>query len=474
MNPLSNQNSQSRMFSELQEKKIFEQAKSYAFDYVDQSADRNIIPSEEAIENLHVFVEELPQSGTEASDVLSLLHQYGSPATVNQIGGRYYGFVNGGAVPVSLASKWLADFWDQNAALEVMSPLVSQLETVVEKWISELLNFPTHTAAGFVSGTTTAVFCGLIAARYRIFERQGWDLRAKGMYGAPRIRIVAGKQMHSSVLRSIISLGLGKDNIEWVDVDEEGRILPDQIPQLDSHTILLLQAGEVNSGAFDPFIEICQKAREAGAWIHVDGAFGLWAGAVDRFHALTQGMELAHSWSVDGHKTLNTPYDCGIVLCEDRDALTSALQTSAAYLPYGQKRDGMLYTPAMSRRARIIELWSVIKYLGKDGIEEMIINLHERALQFGQELKAAGFELLNEVAFNQVLIACETEELTESTLAHIKELRECWCGGSNWFGRKVIRISVCSWATTAEDVSRSVRSFVKGRDLARAQSALGI
>lgn len=458
---------QDQMFAEMKAKYLFEQAKSYAFEYADQSTERNIYPHPEALKNLSHFIEKLPQTSLDAEKVLEMLHTFGSQATVNQIGGRYFGFVNGGAVPAGLAAKWLADFWDQNAALEVMSPLVSQLETVVEDWLRDLLNLPEKTAAGFVSGTTMAIYCALSAARYRILHRQGWDLKAKGMYGAPRIRIVAGKQTHSSVLRSIVSLGFGKDHIEWVDVDDQGRILPDEIPPLDEKTILLLQAGEVNSGAFDPFEKICEKAREAGAWIHVDGAFGLWAGAVGAFKNLTRGMELAHSWSVDGHKTLNTPYDCGIVLCADQDALVSSMHASGSYLVYGDKRDGMLYTPSMSRRSRIIELWAVIKYLGKSGIEYMILGLHERALQFAQELRSHGFHVLNEVVFNQVLVACDSDKLTENTLKHIQELRECWCGGSQWFGRKIIRISVCSWATTEKDVSRSVESFVQARKMAK-------
>jgi len=456
---------QSRMFSEMNEKSLFEQAKSYAFEYADDSPERNIFPSEEALENLSLFEEDLPASGTQAKEVLELLHHLGSPATVNQIGGRYFGFVNGGVLPVSLAARWLSDFWDQNTALEIMSPIASKLETLVEGWLCDLLHLPDRTAAGFVSGTTQANFCGLAAARFSILKKQDWDLNAKGLYGAPRIRIVAGKHLHASAMRAIISLGLGKDNIEWIDVDEQGRLMQEQLPELDETCIVMLQAGNVNSGAFDPFEEVIEKARAADAWVHVDGAFGLWAGAVEQFNPLTRGMEKANSWSVDGHKTLNTPYDCGIVLCENREALVSALHASGDYLIYGDKRDGMLYTGAMSRRSRIVELWAIIKYLGKAGIEEMISGLHLRAVQFAQEFKQEGFQVLNDVVFNQVLIACETDELTNRTLSNLQELRECWCGGSVWFGKSVIRISVCSWATTEEDVSRSVKSFVKARAL---------
>jgi glutamate/tyrosine decarboxylase-like PLP-dependent enzyme len=230
---------------------------------------------------------------------------------------------------------------------------------------------------------------------------------------------------------------------------------------LDDITLVILQAGNVNSGSFDPIDEICRKAEKAGAWVHIDGAFGLWAAASEPFQHLTKGMEMANSWSADGHKTLNTPYDSGIVLCRDPEALVSALHMAGAYIVEGKTRDGMFYTPEMSRRARVIELWAVLKYLGKSGVNELVRNLHERAEQFANELKINGFEILNDVVFNQVLVACGDDVTTEAVLQKVQELRVCWCGGSMWHGQRVIRISVCSWATTAEDVSRCVGSFVE-------------
>jgi glutamate/tyrosine decarboxylase-like PLP-dependent enzyme len=268
-------------------------------------------------------------------------------------------------------------------------------------------------------------------------------------------------QAHGTVLKAISVLGLGKDNIEWVEADTQGRMILEKLPVLDENTLLILQAGNVNTGSFDDFNEICDKAVQANAWIHIDGAFGLWAAASEPLRYLTRGIEKANSWSVDGHKTLNTPYDCGIVLCNDREALVSALQATGSYIVYGDKRDGMLYTPEMSRRARIVELWATIKYLGRQGMDDLVYGLHERAVQFAQELKDAGFQVVNEVVFNQVLCACETDDMTAKTIEFIQESRECWCGGAQYNGRKVIRISVCSWATTPEDVSRSVRAFVK-------------
>ena len=460
---------QKNMFREMKEKNIFNQVKEYAFEYADNSLSRNVYPTLEAIENLEHFEEDLPEFPNDPKTILEKLHQYGSPATVSQIGGRYFGLVNGGIIPVALAARWLADFWDQNTPFYVTSPIVSKLESVVEKWLKQLFNLPEESVAGFVSGTSMAILAGLVAARYRILKQLDWDVNSKGLFGAPKIRIIAGKHAHGAVLKAIAILGLGKDNIEWVDVDEQGRIIPENIPDLDENTILILQAGNVNSGAFDSFDEICDKATKANAWIHVDGAFGLWASGSEKLKYLTKGIEKANSWSVDAHKTLNTPYDCGIVLCNDREALVSALQATGSYLIYGDKRDGMLYTPEMSRRARIIELWAAMKYLGLKGIDELVYSLHERAAQFAQELKGYGFNALNEIVFNQVLVCCDSDELTEKTLEVIQDLRECWCGGAIWDNRKVIRISVCSWATTPEDVSRSVRAFVNAREIVSKQ-----
>ncbi len=455
-------NIQNAMFLEMQEKSIFDKAQSYAHQYLDQVFERNVYPTKEAIINLNKFDEELPNDSTKAAQVIDLLNQYGSPATVSSMGGRYFGFVSGGIVPVALAAKSLAAFWDQNSVLHVHSPIASKLESVVQDWLRQLFGLPKQTVAGFVSGTSSATFSGLASARYRLLKRLDWDINNKGMFNSPKLRVVTGKHAHSSVLKAIGMLGFGKDNIEWVDVDEHGKIIPESIPELDDKTILILQAGNVNGGAFDLFDKICNKANKKNAWIHVDGAFGLWACAVDKLKHLTNGIEKADSWAVDGHKTLNTPYDCGIILCKDKNALTSALHQSGSYLVFSKERDGMNYTPDMSRRARIFELWATMKYLGKNGIDQMVYGLHQRAVQFAEELShMSGFEVLNDVVFNQVLVRCETDEITEKTIQRIQELRECWVGGSSWDGRNVIRISICSWATTTEDVSRSVKSFEK-------------
>jgi glutamate/tyrosine decarboxylase-like PLP-dependent enzyme len=450
-----------QMFHEMLDKSIFNQVKEYAFNYFDNALDRNVFPTQQAIDGLKIFDEDIPDKPNDSAAIIEQLHNYGSPATVSQIGGRYFGLVNGGIIPAALAAKWLSDFWDQNTPLYVTSPIVSKLETVVEKWLKQLFALPDSTVAGFVSGTSMAILCGLAAARFRILNRLGWDVNLKGLYNAPKIRIVAGMQAHGTVLKAISILGLGKDSIEWVDADNQGRIISDKLPTLDEKTILILQAGNVNTGSFDNFNEICDMAVKANAWIHIDGAFGLWASGSERLKHLTKGIEKANSWSVDGHKTLNTPYDCGIILCNDSDALVSALQATGSYIVYGDKRDGMLYTPEMSRRARIVELWATIKYLGLQGIDDLVYGLHERAVQFAHELKDSGFQVLNDVVFNQVLVMCDNDDITSKTLELIQESRECWCGGAQWNNRKVIRISVCSWATTSEDISRSAKAFLK-------------
>lgn len=459
-------NLREKMFHDMEQKEIFKQAQGYAFDYADNAFGRQVFPTDDALKNLEEFTEDLPIETGNASDILAQLHEFGSPATVAQIGGRYFGFVNGGALPAALAARWLADFWDQNTAIHAMSPIAAKLEEISEAWIRQLLGLPENVVAGFVSGSSLAIFCGLAAARYRVLRNNNWDINHKGLNGAPKVRIVAGRQAHGTVIKAIALLGFGIDNIEWVDVDAQGRIIPSEVPELDASAILILQAGNVCSGAFDPFDEICDKANRANAWIHIDGAFGLWAAGSERLKHLTNGIEQANSWSVDGHKTLNTPYDCGIVLCNDKDALVHALHASGSYISYSAHRDGMLYTPEMSRRARAVELWAALKFLGKAGVDELILGLHERAVQIGHELKAEGFRILNDIVFNQVVVACDTDEITTRTMEYIQKSGECWVGGAKWNGRAIIRMSVCSWATTEEDITRSVCAFVAARQKA--------
>ena len=459
-------NLRSKMFLEFEKKEILEQAKGYAFDYLNSTRERSPFPSAEAIINLKNFEEPFPKSTGDSKNILEHLNRYGADATVASTGGRYFGFVNGGVLPVSIAARWLADVWDQNSALYVMSPLASKLEEVCESWLKELFGLPDRFVAGFLSGSSMAILCGIAAGRYRIFKNLGWDINTQGFYGAPEIRIVAGRQAHGAVAKAIALLGFGIDRIEWVDTDSQGRILLSELPDLDESTILILQAGHVSFGSFDDFESICAKARSGKSWVHIDGAFGLWAGASAKLKHLTKGFDGGNSFSLDAHKTLNTPYDNGIVLCDDSEALAQAMQTSGSYIVHSENRDGMTYTPEMSRRSRGIELWAAMKYLGRDGIDELVYGLHQRAVQMSEELKAFDFEIVNEVVFNQVLVICDSDKVTNNIIKNIQSSGECWAGGTIWDGKAAIRISICSWVTTEEDISRTARAFVAARSKA--------
>jgi len=458
---------QKRLYQERELKQIFAQANIYGSTYLDDIVERSVCPTETSIKNLKAFDEQFPEQGENAEQVLEQLDKFGSPATSAIQGGRYYGFVNGSSLPVSLAARILGDYWDQNAALHVISPVASKLETVCETWLNDLLGLPDNVVAGYVTGTSVAILCGLAAGRYRLLLNQGWDVNKQGLYGAPKLRLIASRQAHGTVLKAISLLGLGLDSIEWVDTDDQGRILVDQVPELDDRCLLLMQAGNVCSGCFEDFDALIPKARDVGAWVHVDGAFGLWAAGCGTLKHLTAGMEAAHSFSVDGHKTLNLPYDNGIVLCADSEALTNALHNSGSYVVLSEERDGMFYVPEMSRRARAIELWAALKYLGRAGVDALVLGLHEKAKAIAKGLKQLGFSIVNDVVFNQVLVQCETDQLTDNVMTLVQQSGECWLGGADWMGRRVMRVSVCSWMTTDDDVARTVKAFSKANDAAR-------
>ncbi|MEM1188978.1 MAG: aminotransferase class V-fold PLP-dependent enzyme [Pseudomonadota bacterium] len=454
---------QREMSAQISAGDLLERSLAYGSEYLSNAHARSVAPGEDAQKALAMFREPLPTSTGDAAKIIDELHALGSPATVAQTGGRFFGLVNGGCIPASLAARLLADVWDQNAVLHATSPTAAALESVCEAWLKELFGLPESTVAGFVTGTSIAIVLGLAAARWRICARRGYDVNARGLAGAPPLRIVTGRHAHSTVIKAVALLGLGTANIEWAEVDEQGRLLPETLPELDDSCIVILQAGNVNSGAFDPLRTVGGAARDSGAWVHIDGAFGLWAAAAAATRHLADGLELADSWSVDGHKTLNTPYDNGIALCRDAEALTGALENSGAYIMYSQERDSSRYTPELSRRARGVELWAALKYLGRDGIDALVTHLHARARQFSEELSAAGFAILNDVVFNQVLVEIGNQETTDAFVLRVRASGEAWVGASAWFGKPVVRISVCSWATTPDDVSRTVAAFEAAR-----------
>jgi len=448
---------------------LLDKARQFAGEYIDSLAQRPVFPTEASLQAMSNLNEPLPETSCDPDFVLKQLHEIGSPGVVNQTAGRYFGFVNGGMLPVGLAARWLGDAWDQNTAHYVMSPIDSRLEEICERWIVSLLRLPDETAAGFVSGTTIANFSGLCAGRNELLRRHGWDVTRQGLYGAPRLRVIVGTDAHAAVHKSISMLGLGSDSIELVSSDDQGRMRPDQMPKLDEGALVIAQAGNVNSGAIDPVGAICERAHAAGSWVHVDGAFGLWARVVPSMREICDGIENADSWSVDAHKTLNVPYDSGIILCRHREALMNAFKASASYFQWSEHRDGMNFRPSMSSRARAIELWAVLKTLGREGVQRLVEQLCENAREFARLLAEQDFQIHNDVVFNQVLVSCENDTLTKATLNKIQTSGECWCGGSSWRSKNVIRISVCDWATTQKEIERSVRAFVAARTAAVAE-----
>jgi glutamate/tyrosine decarboxylase-like PLP-dependent enzyme len=432
-----------------------------AIHYIDGLSSRNVFPSDEAISNLQLLDTPLQEKPLAVEDVLALLDEVGSPATVASAGGRYFGFVIGGSLPASLAANLLAGVWDQNGVLEASSPVAAKLEEICARWLVSLLGLPAGTGTGFVSGATMANFSGLAAARNALLMKQGWNVLEKGLFGAPPISVIVGDEVHVSLLKALGLLGLGQERVVRVAADNQGRMIADRLPVLDEKSIVCIQAGNVNTGAFDPSDEICERAREVGAWVHVDGAFGLWAAAVQSLAHLSQGIEKADSWAVDAHKWLNVPYDSGIVFVRDHEQLRAAMSTNAAYLIESGKREPSHYVPELSRRARGIEIWAALRSLGRMGLADLIESGCSHASLFARRLQAAGFEILNDVVLNQVLVSFGDTDATRRIIKRIQEDGTCWCGGTRWQGRTAMRISVSSWKTTVEDIEKSAAAIVR-------------
>jgi glutamate/tyrosine decarboxylase-like PLP-dependent enzyme len=424
--------------------------------------DRKVVPGSEETARLEALGGALPESPCDPAEVLALLDDVGSPATVATTGGRYFGFVIGGTLPAPLAANWLAGTWDQNAAMQIMSPVAAKVEEIVSQWTLDLLSLPAASGVGFVTGTTMANFSGLAAARSALLQRVGWNVEEDGMFEAPAIRVVVGDEVHVSVLRALTMLGLGRSRLIRVPADGQGRMRADALPVLDEHTVVCLQAGNVNTGAFDPAREICARAREAGAWVHVDGAFGLWGALSPLYAPLLDGVDAADSWAIDCHKWLNVPYDSGIVVVRDPEHLRRALSAgNAAYLTQSAGREPWQYTPDASRRARGIELWAAMRSLGRGGLRDMIERNCRQAKLFADRLRAVGFAVLNDVVLNQVLVSFGTADETLRIIAEIQADGTCWCGGTVWHGHTAMRISVSCWATTDEDVERSAAAMIR-------------
>jgi glutamate/tyrosine decarboxylase-like PLP-dependent enzyme len=429
--------------------------------YLEDIQERRVSPSADAVRALAQFHEPLPDGPTAPEDVIRMLDEVGSPATMGIAGPRFFGFVIGGSLPAALAANWLASAWDQNAGLFAATPISATLEEVSLRWLLDALALPATCGGAFVTGATVANFTALAAARHAVLARVGWDVEARGLFGAPAIQVVVSEEAHPSLIKSLGMLGMGRERVVRVPVDGEGRMLAGALPELNPPSIVCVQVGNVNTGSFDPVAEICRRAQERGAWVHVDGAFGLWAAASPRHAHLVAGVADADSWATDAHKWLNVPYDSGLAFVRDADHLRGAMSLTAAYLPQGVHREPSQYVPELSRRARGVDTWAALKSLGRSGLGELIDRNCRCATRFAEGLSGAGFEVLNDVVLNQVLVSFGTPEMTQNAIAGLQEDGTCYCGPTLWQGRVAMRISVSSWATTEADVDRSLEAMLR-------------
>jgi len=443
-------------------RQLLEAAAQSGIDYRESSPSRAVAPTTEAVAAVDAFLEPMPAEGTADLAVLKQLDDIGTPATVTMIGPRYFGFVIGGSLPVTVASNWLATAWDQNVGMHEVTPATATLERVAMNWMNELFGFPADTSAAFVTGATIANFASLAAARNRIYRDAGWNVEADGLIGAPPVTILVGEEVHPTVIKGLGLLGFGRERVVRLDVDGQGRIDPTRLPQVSGPTIVCTQAGNLNTGAFDPVGEICDAVKPGGAWVHVDGAFGLWAAASpDRAH-LCSGFQAADSWATDAHKWLNVPYDSGIAFVRDGAALKAAMSITADYLmTESEFRNPSDYTPELSRRARGVDVWAALKSLGKSGVAEMIDRCCSNARRFAAGFEAAGFDVLNDVVLNQVLVSFGDEAGTRRIIDAVQADGTCWCGVTVWQGQTAMRISVCNWSTTQDDVDQSLDAIIR-------------
>lgn len=439
---------------------LADQADRHARDYLDTIRDRRVFPDAAALEGLARFDEPVPERGRAGAETLALLHDRGSPATVASNGPDYYGFVIGGTLPEVLAVERLTAAWDQCASSEINSPTAHRIETVAARWTLAMLGLPGESAVTFGTSATSCGLACLTAARRALLARQGWDFDAQGLIGAPEIRVMVSDTVHVSLLKVLRILGFGTERILRAPVDPHGRIDPDQLPPLDDRTILCLQAGEVNTGEFDPFGPLIARARATGAWVHVDGAFGLWARASAALAHLAEGVEGADSWTVDGHKWLNTPYDGAVGICRDAGALAAAMNSDAAYSvasAESQKNLGLEF----SRRARGVPIWVALRSLGREGVAELIDRNCRHARRLAKGLEAAGATVLNRVILNQVLFRLDTDEATERLREAAIVSGRLWFGPTVWDGRAACRMSVSHWQSSDESINRAIAELTR-------------
>jgi glutamate/tyrosine decarboxylase-like PLP-dependent enzyme len=441
---------------------LLEATAARAIRYLESLEDRPVAPAPDAVARLDLLDTPLQDEPLDPLDVLQQLDELGSPATTAMAGSRFFGFVIGGSLPAALAANWLVSTWDQNAALYAPTPSAARLEQVALRWLLDVLRLPAESAGAFVTGTSVAHVTALAAARHAVLAQAGWDVEADGLFGAPPVTVAVGDEAHPTLHKALGILGFGRNRIVQIPTDSQGRMRPDAIPDLTGPSIVCVQAGNVNSGAFDPVEEICMRVKPAGAWVHVDGAFGLWAAASPVYAHLAAGIDAADSWATDAHKWLNVPYDSGLAFVRDGKTLQAAMSLTAAYLPtVSEYRNPADYTPELSRRARGVEVWAALRSLGRAGLAELIERTCRHARGFAEGLEAAGFRVLNDIVLNQVVVSFGAPEVTSRIIAAIQAEGTCWCGTTVWKGETAMRISISSWATTEADVARSLEAIVR-------------
>ena len=436
--------------------------------YLTGLPERRVGPRATAAELHEALGGALPTGPTDAREVVAHLAKGVEDGLLPSGSGRFFGFVFGGATPAALAADWLATAWDQNAGLYAAAPAAAVVEEVAANWLFELFGLPSTTSVGFVTGAQMANFTGLAAARHEVLRRAGWDVEHDGLIGAPPIRVLAGAERHDTIDRALRFLGLGTNCITPIAVDEQGRMRADALAEAledEEHpTIVCAQAGNVNTGAFDPIGEICDLAHAAGAWVHVDGAFGLWAAVNPTLQRLVDGIDRADSWATDAHKWLNVPYDSGLVLCAHSEPHRAAMSIRAAYLIQDEngQRDPLDFNPEFSRRARGFAVYAAIRALGRSGIAEIVDRCHALARRFADTLAANGVEVLNDVVLNQVLGRFgDDDALTRRVVSAVQQEGTCWMSGTTWQGKAAMRISVTNWTTNESDIDRSATAVLQ-------------
>lgn len=447
---------------------VLKAAHAIATEYLDHVADRHVGGTATRDALMAALGGPLPIGAADPVDVIEQLAARADAGIVASAGPRYFGFVTGGSVPVTMAADWIGTAWDQNAALNVMSPSISAIEDIVAGWLLEILGLPREASVGFVTGCHMANFTCLAAARHAVLRRTGWNVEAQGLQRAPRVRVIAGGEVHISAVGALRYLGFGTEEIEIIPADRQGRLRADLLAAAlatgDQPTIVCAQAGNVSTGAIDPLEAIITSAHARGAWVHVDGAFGLWAAAVPELRSQVTGIENADSWATDAHKWLNVPYDSGLAIVADGAPQRAAMSMKASYLQRGADEDrvGMDWVPESSRRARVLPLYALIRTLGRDGIAGLVRGNCALARRMADRLKTtAGVAILNDVVLNQVLVQFKDDDTTRRVIADVQAEGTCWAGGAIWQNQQVMRISVSNWSTTEEDIDRSADAILR-------------